>query len=114
MGVGVVPRSFFFFFLGFVNQGQGCCESSGTLQAGITTLAAMPTDLCGSLHSLEFSLQVRPKETHYRHQQHVGCSAGGTMDTYQGTLARHLFRCAGDSGHSPGLWQRAHRCLSTS
>ena len=78
MGVGLVPRSFFLFlcFFGFVNQGQGCCKSSGTLRAGITTPAAAPTYPCGSLHSLEFSLQVRPKETCYGHPQHVGCSAG--------------------------------------
>ena len=58
---------FCFLFFCFVIQGLCCCQGSTTLHAGITTLVAGPTHSCGSTSSLELSLQVRPKETHYGH-----------------------------------------------
>ena len=64
-GVVLVPRCFFFFFL-FCQPGAGLLRNLGPCPLQSRGPSA-PTNLCGSPHSLEFSLKVRPEETHYRH-----------------------------------------------
>ena len=73
---------FFFFFLGGGGFGQ---PGPVLLPVGQVKPGLVPTNPCGSMSSLELSLQVRPKETQLQAPAACWMHCGWPTDTAQGT-----------------------------
>ena len=98
---------FFFFFFLFCQPGVRLLRNLGPCPLQSRGPSA-PTNPCGSPHSLEFSLKVRPEETRYGHLQHVVCSVDS-----QRTQCRILRPDAFSSALVTPTWMQARRRVQT-